>query len=76
MKVSKNANQEVNFLAYSLSSFVEYYNHNVPAIFPRASVKALEKFKETHPVLFGSKNEWTIDKHRKKLMDWLSSYRD
>lgn len=56
--------------------FVQYYNKNVPEAFPRASLHTLIKFQETHPGLFEKNNEWTIDKHRKKLMDWLASYKE
>ena len=47
---------------------------NIPETFPRASLSALEKFKVAHPGLFKGKGDWIIDKHRKKLMDWLASY--
>ena len=57
-----------------LSVFVDYYNQNIPKGFPTATVKSLEKFKEMNPGLFKENNSWTIDKHRKKLMDWLASH--
>ncbi len=67
---------DVNTIGTSTADFVEYYNRNVPEVFPRATVKAVEKFKETHPTLFKRNGEWTIEKHRKKLMDWLASYKE
>ena len=76
MKEKKNPADDVNLMSKSLIDFVHYYNKNVPEVFPRASVKALEKFQVTYPALFGTSKEWTIDKHRKKLMDWLVSYKE
>jgi len=66
---------DINSVKTTLADFIEYYNQNIPQSFPRASFKHLEKFRATHAGLFdGSKDEWTVDKHRKRLMDWLSSY--
>jgi len=64
-----------NLISYSIDSFVEYYNKNIPASFPRVTVDDLVSFKQTHQSLFVGKGDWTIDKHRKKLMDWISSRR-
>ena len=55
----------------SLVEFLESYNRNMPISFPRASVELLKKFKETHIALFKNGDFWTLDLHRKKLMDWL-----
>lgn len=54
--------------------FMEAYNKNLPATFPKASVNALEKFQEKNSQLFkDGHNLWSMHKHRKKLMDWLHS---
>ena len=74
MKHKKNKRQEVNFVKTSLADFVDQYNQNIPKVFPRASLKALEEFRATHASLFKDGEDWTIDRHRKKLMDWLTSY--
>lgn len=55
----------------SLADFLESYNKNMPVSFPRASAKLLIKFKETHPTLFKKGDTWSLDQHRKKLMDWI-----
>jgi len=55
---------------------MEAYNKCIPAGFPRASVKALKQFQAVHSILFKNGDEWSIDKHRKKLMDWLPSHND
>ena len=74
MKKKKTDDQEANFIESFSPDFIEYYNENIPVGFPKASLKALEEFKATHPALFKESNKWTIDKHRKKLMDWLVSH--
>ncbi|MDO8523491.1 MAG: hypothetical protein Q7S12_04425, partial [bacterium] len=62
-------NQNVTTLAV----FVESYNKSVPEGFPKASAKSLRKFQAAYPTLFKNGDDWSIDKHRKKLMDWLIS---
>ncbi len=51
--------------------FMETYNKNIPESFPRASLALLEKFKAAHNSLFKKKDIWTLDQHRKRLIDWL-----
>lgn len=75
MQNRKNPEPEINFEAQSLLVFVQYYNKNIPSQFPRASVEALETFKAANADLFKGSDQWTIDKHRKKVMDWLTSRR-
>jgi len=53
------------------SDFLLSYNQNMPIGFPRVSVTLLKKFKDEHPLLFKRDNLWSLDQHRKKLMDWL-----
>ncbi len=55
----------------SLDDFLKRYNESMPASFPRATVPLLKKFKETHVMLFSTVDLWSLDKHRKKVMDWL-----
>ena len=68
--------QEMNSIGTPTALFMQYYNQNIPETFPRATMKALEKFRASYPGLFKENDEWTIDRHRKKLMDWLTSYRE
>lgn len=75
MQGKKDLGPDLNLVGKPLAVFVQYYNQNIPAQFPRASVEALERFKADHIELFKDSDEWTIDKHRKKLMDWLTSRR-
>ncbi|MFA6253909.1 MAG: hypothetical protein WC640_01445 [Candidatus Paceibacterota bacterium] len=75
MKADYKKEQEINFADMTLEGFANYYNKNIPASFPRATKEALEEFKTTHATLFDTSGRWTIDKHRRRLMDWLPSYR-
>jgi len=51
--------------------FLQSYNNNMPKNLPQASAALLEKFKEEHLTLFKSDDLWSLDLHRKKLIDWL-----
>jgi len=55
----------------SIGDFLTFYNKNLPSQFPRASSALLKEFKREHPLLFKDDNTvWTLDRHRKKFMDW------
>ena len=45
-----------------------------PAAFPHTSVALLKKFKALHPLFFKHGNLWSLDEHRKKIMDWLPQH--
>ena len=70
----RNDQLDINSIGTSAAVFVQYYNENIPVAFPRATLKTLEKFRVSHPSLFKESGDWIIDRHRKKLMDWLASY--
>ncbi len=53
------------------SAFLESYNKGIPATFPRASLESLKQFEAVHPGLFKNSGQWSLEKHRKRLMDWL-----
>ena len=76
MRGKNHAQQEFNERVTPVSVFLEYYNQNIPESYPRATPKALEQFQAAYPALFQNNEEWSIDKHRKRLMDWLPSYRE
>ena len=59
-------------LEIPLVDFLESFNKNMPADFPRASVVLLKKFKEAHATLFKNGDLWSLERHRKRLIDWLS----
>ncbi|MCX6738877.1 MAG: hypothetical protein NT098_02360, partial [Candidatus Parcubacteria bacterium] len=58
----------------TISVFMEYYNKNIPVSYPHATRGSLEAFRKSFPGLFADGKKWSIDKHRKRLMDWLPSY--
>ncbi|MBI4132304.1 MAG: hypothetical protein HY474_01595 [Candidatus Sungbacteria bacterium] len=73
---TRDYERERNELATPILVFLESYNQKLPAGFPRASVAALKQFQTAYPTLFKHGDAWSIDKHRKRLMDWLASHRD
>ncbi len=76
MKRRKNLEQEINQVVVSTAGFLESYNKVLPKGFPEASIKNLEQFYRAHPLLFKDGHKWSIDRHRKRVMDWLSSYHE
>jgi hypothetical protein len=70
--MKKNPNQ---ILAHEVSmtepEFLESFNKNMPAGYPHVTHALLMKFKEAHPGLFKDQNIWTLDHHRKRLIEWL-----
>lgn len=55
----------------TVSEFLESYNKNMPAGWPQVTSALLGKFREEHESLFTHGDLWSLDQHRKKLMDWL-----
>jgi len=55
----------------SLPEFLRSYNENLPVAFPRASLPLLKEFRAAHTGLFKPGSDWSLDQHRKKVMDWL-----
>lgn len=61
-----------NEIQISLQEFLESFNHNMPSSFPKVTEAQLLKFKESHAAFFkGGANTWSLDQHRKKVIDWL-----
>lgn len=73
MRSSKYNDLVENQELVSLADFMDSYNKSAPKNFPRASKEALEEFQQAYPSLFKNKNAWSIDKHRKRFMDWIYS---
>ncbi|MFA6503147.1 MAG: hypothetical protein WCT45_02740 [Candidatus Paceibacterota bacterium] len=57
-----------------LADFLKLYNENLPLAFPRASLELLKEFKSGHAALFPNGSVWSLDQHRRKVMDWLRSH--
>lgn len=72
----KSKEEDANLIGKTPALFVEYYNENIPDSFPRATLKILAEYQARYPSLFKENGEWIVNKHRKKFMDWLSSYRE
>jgi len=53
--------------------FMKSYNEDLPTQFPRASSSILREFKKAHATLFKNNGSWSLDQHRKKVMDWITS---
>ena len=75
MKNNYKQEQEVNFVGMTMPEFLVYYNKSTPEAMPRATKESLAEFKTTHSSLFDEGGLWTIDKHRRRVMDWLPSFR-
>jgi hypothetical protein len=58
-------------LPITLNEFLKWYNQNMPENFPRATISLLNRFREEHSSLFKRGDSWSLDLHRKKIMDWL-----
>ena len=57
----------------SFGDFLKSYNEGLPTEYPRASLALLREFRKTHTSLFKTDNLWSLDQHRKKVMDWLTA---
>ena len=57
-----------------LLTFLKSYSENLPASFPRPSLAQLKEFKASHPLFFKHGSLWSLDEHRKKVMDWLPQH--
>lgn len=55
----------------SVAEFIASYNKNLPARFPKATLANVRAFQKEHANLFDGKHSWSLDRHRKKFMDWL-----
>lgn len=69
--IGKKKNMKDAPVLISEAEFLESYNKNMPKGFPHVTVAILQKFKEAHMPLFTHGDLWSLDQHRKKLIDWL-----
>ncbi|OHA66748.1 MAG: hypothetical protein A3C82_01345 [Candidatus Wildermuthbacteria bacterium RIFCSPHIGHO2_02_FULL_47_12] len=76
MRRTRKEEADLSQIQTSLEVFLEDYNRNIPVGFPRASVAILKKFQSIYPSIFKHGNTWSIALYRKKVIDWLSSYRN
>ncbi|MBN1778619.1 MAG: hypothetical protein JW816_00125 [Candidatus Buchananbacteria bacterium] len=52
-------------------AFLEFYNQGIPENFSQVTIQDLKDFEAANPRLFKDSKLWSLDKHRKRLMDWL-----
>ena len=67
----RDMDRERSEMLVSLPEFLKAYNKTIPEGFPRASTALLKKFKTAHAALFKHGDLWSLDEHRKKIIDWL-----
>ena len=60
-----------NLVPMTSVEFIESYNANMPHGYPHVSLEILEKFKLAHPNLFRNEGIWTLEQHRKRMIEWL-----
>ncbi len=60
-----------NEIPLTSREFLESFNANMPAGYPHVTPEILERFKYAHPNLFKKANIWTLDLHRKRMIEWL-----
>jgi hypothetical protein len=58
----------------SLPAFLKSYNEGLPFEFPRASLPLLREFRKGHATLFKHSDSWSLDQHRKVVMNWLPAH--
>lgn len=62
---------DTSLIQLPLLDFLKLYNKNIPEGFPHASEALLKKFKNEHASFFKHDDLWSLDEHRKKIVDWL-----
>ncbi len=73
--VKSASNQLPSETQVSVHDFMLSYNENIPQGYPQASEELLRKFKSEHPLFFKHGNLWSLDEHRKKVIDWFQLLR-
>ena len=58
----------------TLAQFLASYNEGLPLEYPRASAPLLKEFSASYPELFKEGAVWSLDQHRKRVMDWLPAH--
>jgi hypothetical protein len=60
-----------HMMPMAAAEFLESYNNNMPSGYPHVTLEILQRFKDSHPSLFKSNGLWSLDQHRKKMIEWL-----
>ena len=71
---TRDLDRERSETLISFADFLASYNATITAGFPKASTALLKAFKNDNTGLFKHANLWSLDQHRKKVMDWLPQH--
>ena len=74
MMKKRDLELEKNQAMTTIADFLERYNRMIPAHFPKATTERLNQFRLANTALFRGIDGWSIEKHRKRLMDWLANF--
>ena len=55
----------------TIAEFMKSYNSNLPERFSKMTVELLQKFKATHMSFFKNGDLWSLEQHRKRILDWM-----
>lgn len=58
------------------AEFLKSFNQNMPTGFPKVTDEQLLRFKDEHVTFFKHGEYWSLDQHRKKIIDWLQQNRN
>lgn len=58
----------------TLKEFSASYNEGLPEGYPQVTTALLKIFSANNAQLFKAEGMWSLDQHRKKVMDWLPAY--
>jgi hypothetical protein len=61
----------ISELPMTEAEFLTSYNQNMPESYPHVSLSIMQRFKEAHTNLFKGKGFWSLDQHRKRMIEWL-----
>ena len=69
--LTKEKDSNLHEVLMPLDEFLKSFNQNMPANFPQVSETQLLEFKKDHESFFKNGKFWSLEQHRKKVIDWL-----
>ncbi|MGH7175538.1 MAG: hypothetical protein ACREGR_04235 [Minisyncoccia bacterium] len=70
----RDFDRERSELRVPQAEFIARYNEGLPATFPKASAALLKEYRTKYPGQFKPDGLWSLEIHRKKVMDWLPAH--
>lgn len=58
----------------TMKEFGTSYNEGLPTGYPPVTTPILKAFSAANAQFFKNEGMWSLDQHRKKVMDWLPTY--